>query len=149
LSPALFALGKSSFGFRRSQIFLPPLDDENFLGLIEVGSRPLVISNGVSNGAPPRFPLSFQFRAARFPIPARLAARFPKRLRNSLPILVILKDGAALIAPRHDMIRGSSIFEAQRSDHATILPLPRPKVNPDYQVPRPDPFIGIVNRHWG
>jgi hypothetical protein len=44
--------------------------------------------------------------------PACLAARFPKRLHKALPILVILKDGAALIAPRHDMIRGSTIFEA-------------------------------------
>jgi hypothetical protein len=44
--------------------------------------------------------------------PARLAAGFPKRLHKSLPILVILKDDAALIAPRHDRIGGSTIFEA-------------------------------------
>jgi len=38
------------------------------------------------------------------------------------------------------MIHGATIFEAQRSSHAAILPQPRSKINLDYQVPRPDPF---------
>ena len=54
--------------------------------------------------------------------PAGIAAGFPKRHYKPLPILVLLEDGAALIAPRHDMIHGSGIFDAQRSDHATIVP---------------------------
>ena len=54
--------------------------------------------------------------------PAVLTARFPKRLYKPLPILVLLEDGATLIAPRHEMIPGSRIFDAQKSGHATIVP---------------------------
>jgi len=48
-----------------------------------------------------------------------------------------------LIAPRHDMIHGVTIFEAQRSSHAAILPQPRSKIHLNYQVPRPDPFMTL------
>ena len=53
--------------------------------------------------------------------PAGLTARFPKRLYKPLPILVILENGAALIAPRHDMIHGSRIFDAPKSGPAASM----------------------------
>lgn len=78
--------------------------------------------------------------------PAGFPAGVAKGGQESLPILIVAKDDLALVSARHDVIKGSGIFDAQSSRHdgdrGANRPFRQARIS---QLPRTDPFFGVCN----
>ena len=54
-------------------------------------------------------------------LPASFAADFGQGVQEKIAVLIVMKDGFAVVTAVHDVVNGAGIFQAKLSGHAGIL----------------------------